>query len=184
MKVFSNFKELIDYVPNCLICGKQLGVHLFGCYAFHNLRFSLKVKDGALVGKYKDRAIAINITDNSIILGQDTINQLMTNWVTVYKKCSTCRCTITTQYAVGYGGTGIIKKHKNFPSLTLKSEEIHFTRKRNKLVSIAQTYYDAPAISTFILINNKTVNPLYMDFNKFKNLNHLNERLSTILTFS
>lgn len=193
MKVFSNLQELIDYVPNCIVCGKVMDIYLKGSikvppilpfilWTLNNITFQLKMKDNLLVGRNKKTSIAINPVNNNIIEGEEFINHLASNWITVYKKCRTCRCEVVAKF------TGsIIKNLKNFPPLTLAGEEICFTRKNEKPVRILQNYYEDPSkmgVQTYVMINNKPVNSFYVDFNKFKNLKHLNERLSTILTFS
>ncbi len=193
MKVFSNLQELIDYVPNCIVCGKVMDIYLKGSikvapilpfilWTLNSITFQLKMKDNLLVGRNKKNSIAINPIDNDIIAGEEFINHLASNWITVYKKCRTCRCEVIAKI------TGsIIKNLKKFPALTLTGEEICFTRKNEKSVRILQNYYEDSSslgVKTYIRINNKDVNPFYLDFNKFKNLKHLNERLSTILTFS
>lgn len=193
MKTFKTFQELFDYVPNCIICGKIMEIHLDGRVeqkslivnkwdTTNQIHFHLKIKNDSLIGNNKKFSFTINPIDNTIINGQETIVNLMGNWVTVYKTCRTCRCNIITKF------TGnIIKKIKKFPPLTLMNEEIYFTRSQEKTVSINQSYYDDSTllgIRTSIVINNKQVKSLYIDFNKYKDLKHLNERLSTILVFS
>lgn len=193
MKVFSSFKELMDYVPNCIICGKLLQIHLKGSirviktnvgnenWTLEKIHFHLKMKDELLVGNYKKHSIAINPIDNKIVLGLGIIQHLLISWTWVSKKCSTCRCEVTSKFI------GNNKDFDKFPPLTLTNEELSFTRKREKAISIAQNYYADPppsGVRTFILINNKPIKPLYIDFNQFKNLDHLNKRLSTMLVFS
>jgi hypothetical protein len=140
------------------------------------------MKDSTLVGRNKKNSIAINPVDNNIIEGEQFINHLATNWLTVYKKCRTCRCEVVARFT---GST--IKNLKKFPPVTLAAEEICYTRKNEKPVRILQNYYEDSSslgVQTYMRINHKDVNSFYLDFNKFKNLDHLNERLSTILTFS
>jgi hypothetical protein len=193
MKTFKTFQELIDYVPNCIICGKLMEIHLDGRVKQESLvvniwktidpiHFHLKMKDGFIVGNNKKISFTITSSNNVIINGQEHIDNLMVNWITVYKTCRTCRFNIITKW------TGdIVKNIKNFPPLTLTNEEIYFTRNKEKIVSINQSYYDDSTllgIRTSIVINNKSVKPLYIDFNHFKNLDQLNARLSNILVFS
>jgi len=198
MKVFSNFQELMDYVPNCIICGKVMEIHLKGYIRAESLvtskwwyqdtyHFRLKLKDESLTGKCKNRIIAINPIDNTIILGQDTVSQLLANWITVSKKCYTCRCEITAKYHGVNLKNYTVTNFKNFPPLTLQNEEIYYTRKREKSVGINQVYNDDSSllgVSTSIIVGYKPTKSLYIDFNRFKNLKQLNERISTILTFS
>lgn len=178
----------MDYVPHCLICGKQLELHLHGRIyrandnvAYHKsaLHFRLKSKDEYLIGNNKKHSFAINPLDNEISSGKDTVNDLLVNRVMVNKKCYTCYFSIVTEHP----GSKLVN-YKKFPPLTLKNEEIYFTRKRGKPVSIYQNYHDDSTLRTNIVIDRRTVPSIYMDFSKFKNLDHLNERISTILTFS
>lgn len=195
MKVFSNFKELIDYIPNCIICGKQLDLHLNGRIeqkslitnkwnTINHIHFRLKLKDGYLVGKHKEHSFTINTLDNHIISGKDTVSALLRAHPTVNKKCYTCHFVITTESPSITVANYMISNYKNFPPLTLKSEEIYFTRKREKPVSINQIYFEDAITQTRIIVGHKPVRSVYIDFNKIKDLNHLNSKLSTILTFS
>jgi len=193
MKIFKTLQELIDYVPNCIVCGKVMDIYLrgsikvapilpFTLWTLSNITLQLRMKDNIFVGNNKQNSVAINPIDNDIILGAEFINHLAINWLLVYKKCRTCRCKVTTKFT---GPT--IKNWKKFPPLTLTGEELCFTRKREKPTVILQNYYENSSslgVQTHIVINCKPVNSLYLDLNKFKNLDHLNERLSTILTFS
>lgn len=184
MKIFKSFQELIDYVPNCLICGKQLELHLNGRVTTSKLHFRLKIKDNQIIGKNKNYLININPADNQIILGQEIVNELLHSYVTVIKKCYTCRCIITTTYN-GAALETYAKSYKTFPHLTLYREEMYFTRANNKRVNISQIYYNS-GLSNInqITVDNKPIKPIYINFNQFKNLDHLNQRLSTMLTFS
>lgn len=197
MKTFETLQELIDYVPNCIICGKQLMIHLYGnvktdlslsgYYFSPSQHFHLKMKDNLLIGKNKNYSITINPKNNSIISNQELFDNLVLSWISVTKKCNTCRCIIKTRY-----NDDIIVNNKKFPKLTLTNEDLWFTRKREKSVSISQSYYDNSllGIRVYIIINNKIISdptnvgmPLFINFDQFKNLNSLNKRISTILTF-
>lgn len=189
MKIFNTLQELTDYVPNCIICGKQLELHLNGNVTVINaprkyLHFRLKIKEELFLGKNKNYSFTINPIDNTIINGQATINDIIRNWFYVFKKCYTCQFEIIAKYIGPTPENYMVGNFKNLPPLTLDTESLFYTRKREKSVSIRQVHLDNETIQTSIIINNKRINPLYIDFNKFKNLNHLNERLSTILTFS
>lgn len=193
MKIFKSLQELIDYVPNCIICGKEMEIHVDGqlvpslpakqWYGREPVHLSLQLKEGKLRSKkHKKYTLIIDPTDNHIVDGQDFVNRLMVNWITVYKKCWTCRFRINTGYNKGH-----IKKQEKFPYLTLSSEEISYFRRHGKSVGIHQTYYDDSAllgIRSYITVGGKPVKSLYVDFNKFKDLDQLNKRLATILTFS
>jgi hypothetical protein len=189
MKTFNTFQELMDYVPNCIICGKQLELFLRGKLRGDpidkQLNFHLKIKNGNIIGKNKNYSFTINPIDNQIIDGQEVVSNLLGNWfMFVSKKCSTCHCIINTQHCVNIKNY-MISNYKKLPPLTLKNEEIFYTRKREKATSIYQRYNDnGVLIQSIISINYKKINIPYINLNHFKTLDHLNERLSTILTFS
>ena len=193
MRNFKTFQELIDYVPNCIICGKEMEIHLDGqisptlpskqWYGRESVHLVLQPKEGLLRSKkHKKYTLIINPFDNHIIDGQDLVNRLMVNWISVYKKCWTCRFSVYTGYRKGH-----TKKHEKFPYLTLGNEELYYMLRRGKSVGIHQQYYDDSAllgIRTHITVAGKPVKSMYIDFNKFKDLDQLNKRLATILTFS
>lgn len=186
MKTFQNFQELIDYVPSCLICGKEMEIHFDGQLSWNHreqVHFKFQIKDGLLYSrKHKKYSVIIDPKTNLILEGVDLVNKLMTNWMSVYKTCWTCKFRIGTQY-----NKGNLKKQDTFPPLTLVSEELSYTLKRGKAVDIHQTYYDDSSllgIRVWITVNHRPVKSLFVDFNKFKDLDQLNKRLSTIMTFS
>jgi hypothetical protein len=152
-------------------------------YGRESVHLILQLKDGVLRSKkHRKYSVSINPSDSHIIDGQDLINHMMVNWISMYKKCWTCQFRVLTQYNKGH-----VKKHEKFPYLTLVSEELSYTLRRGKPVAIHQTYYDDTSllgIRTWITVNRKPAKSMYVDFNKFKDLDQLNKRLATILTFS
>ena len=192
MKIFNSIQELLDYVPFCLICGKDMEAHIYGhlSASWRNriedrvlLRF--EIKDGLLCSRRnKKHSIIIHPNTNLILEGAPVVSQLMNSWITFYKTCWTCNFKISTEYKPGNA-----KRKDIFPSLTLTNEELFYTLKRNRSVHIQQTYYSAmgnapEGMRTWITVNNRVVQPIFIDFNKFKDLNQLNKRLFTMMTFS
>jgi len=186
MKTFQTLQELLDHVPQCIICGKDMNVHLDGHlrqWYQDGVHFKFEMKDGLLCSKkHKKYSVIIEPKSNLILEGQEVVNNLMVNWITVYKTCWTCKCTVSTRYNSGHR-----KKTDVFPPLSLTGEELSYTLRRGKSVDISQTYYDDSSllgVRTNIVVNHRMVTPRYFDFSKYKNLEQVNNRIATILTFS
>lgn len=141
------------------------------------IRLKMHLKDGILRSKHKKHSISIELATNLIIDGQDIVNRLRANYTHVNKICPTCHFKIQAVYK-----EGSIKKENCFPPLTLHNEELHYTMKGGKSVDI-QKHYGLNTNSATIRLENKYLPPVPWDFDKFKDLAHLNKRLATIKLF-
>jgi len=191
--IFNTISELNAYVPNCLICSKPMQFIVDGYLkktaanksrwdsGNEHVKFLMKLEDGIMHSKHKSLSIAIDINNNLIIDGQDTINRMLTGASYLRKTCPTCHFKIHTVYS-----SGNIKKEKNFPALTLQIEELHYTMKGGKDVRITKSYNTfEPEKETLALIRlcGKTLPAVPFNFNKLKDLHNLNTRIATIKLF-
>jgi hypothetical protein len=140
------------------------------------IRLKMVVKDGILCSKHKNHSVSIELKTNNIIYGQDIANRLMINQTNVWKVCKTCHFKICTTYP-----KGVIKKENCFPALTLYSEELNYTLRGGKNLYIMK--YSSDGNTATIRMDNKYLPPVPWDFDKFKDLEHLNKRLDTIKLF-
>lgn len=193
MRTFKTLNEVIDYIPNCLICQKGMTLSIDGVLssqAGHHPRWSrglesVKLKmglvDGFLRSNHKNDNISICVSDNKIIDGWEIVNRLMPGTTYVRKMCLTCHFKIHT-YHIG----GAVKKENCFPPLTMHSEELHYTMKGGKDVRVTKYYHADGSLTgeyATIKLDNKFLPPVPLDFDKFKDLVHLNKRLATIKLF-
>lgn len=193
MHTFKTPSDLLDYIPNCLVCGKTMNIVIDGMLApvlpskprwgggKENIHLRMILKDGVLRSKHKNHSVSIDASTGLIIDGQDIINRLTTNWTYVHKMCATCHFKITTIYKEGN-----TKKEKSFPPLTIQQEELHYTLKGGKDIRITKYYNQTGNLtgeSATIRLNNKFLPPMPLDLNKFQDLAHLNKRLATIILF-
>jgi hypothetical protein len=199
MLKFNSIQELLNYVPSCLVCGKNMEAHIYGHLSTtwssridDRVFLRFEMKDGLLCSRrHNKHSIILDPSTNLVLEGTDTVSKLMTSWINFYTTCWTCNFKISTEYKPGNA-----RRKDIFPALTLTSEELSYTLKRQRGVHIQQTYYEDnrnyPGESTskshnsrtWITVNNKVVKPMYVDFNKFKDVDQLNKRLFTIMTFS
>lgn len=193
MHTFKTLNELLAYIPNCLICQKIMSISIDGTLSSVNThkprwssgqeRLSLKLtlKDGILCSKHKNHSLSIEAETNIVIDGLDMTKRFMPGTLYVRKMCPTCHFKINT-----VSQEGIIKKENGFPPLTIHSEELHYTMKGGKDVRITK-YYQSHASLTgeaaTIRLDNKFLPPVPLDFDKMRDLAHLNKRLATIKLF-
>lgn len=183
MRTFKNIKALCDYIPNCIICSKELHYQIKGMLSakLHDYRngkyvsIKLSRQDNILKSKHKSYAVAIDIESNDIIDGVDIIQRIRSG--TLEKTCTTCHFKIETSF---------IEPIKNkFSATSLTKEDIHYTLKGGKDISIHKWYNNgsSSAWSSTITINNKSLPTVTLELDKFSNLEHLNKRISTIILF-
>lgn len=189
MITFQTLSELYAYVPTCLICNKDLDVSIDGTFSSvaankprfsrggERVHFKVSLEDGVITAKSANYVMRLDASSNKILEGSDLINRMLVNQTQVTKKCSTCHLKINTQYS-----SGNTKKEINFPPLTLRSEELHYTLRGGKRVRIEKYYYDHTSTIQFQL-NGKHLPPVPFEFNKIKDLTHLNKRIATIILF-
>lgn len=197
MITFPTLNDLHNYVPTCVICSKPMRFALDGIASTalpakrwggstESIRLKLDVKDGKLRTIAHEKAkktysLIIDITTNQIVDGQDIIDRLKPGNVHLRKLCPTCHFKINTSWS-----NNSSKKKDCFPALTLQSEELHYTLKGGKDVTISKYYREGDADkgkSAHIRLSGKSLPPIPFDFNKFSDLEHLNKRLDTIILF-
>lgn len=192
MRLLKTLKELTNYIPNCLVCGKEMGLFLEGKFApvslskprwdsgNQRIKIKLALIDNVLHAKHKSHNLSFDITNNDILEGQDMVNRLMVNTINVNKACVTCHFKINTLYL---GGN--IKKETAFPTLTIQSEELNYMMKGGKSVRIVRNYFNdkEPAVHIWFDRKHFSEESIPLDFSKFRNLAHLNKRLATIKVF-
>lgn len=107
------------------------------------------------------------------------INRLMTNNITIKKCCPTCVFKFISFYQ-----NGNVKKTKYFPEVWLRSEELSYTSKGSKRVSINK-YHQSVEDSTkaYINYNGTILPPIPLEFDKLTDLDQINKKIKTIITF-
>lgn len=195
MKIFQNLQELLDFIPNCIICGKQLEIQIIGTVpnsginankfkinGWHTIDVCLRMKliDGQLQSKNKNYPLIIDLATNNILIGVEIIDKMMYrhhNSVIVNKKCYTCQFKIRTMYTAGIAP---LKTKNQFPVLDFKELEIIYTMNNNRLVSIYSNNFNE---SMFVRVNGRTIESFKLDFSKIKNLKQLNNKIKTVMVF-
>lgn len=181
---FETLQELIDYVPRCLICNKEMQLDITGTipfvtgYDFHSFKMILN-SDGRLSSKNK--SLDINPKTNEVFSGLDTLSKMvynLTNHINIYKKCYTCSFLIKCKY----DNIKYIKLEK-FPTISLIQEELSYTMSKNKAVRYVKYFPPNFLGSSYMTINNKYINNFYIDLSKINNLKHLTRKIKTFLTF-
>jgi hypothetical protein len=190
MITFQTLSELYAYVPACLICAKDLDVSIDGTFSpvatnkprfnrgGERIHFKVSLEDGIVTAKSATNdIIRLDANSNKIIEGTNIVNRMLVNQTQVNKKCATCHLKINTHYS-----SGNIKKEVYFPPLTLRSEELHYTLRGGKRVRIEKYYYEHTSTIQFQL-DGKYLPPVPFEFNKIKDITHLNKRIATIVLF-
>jgi len=188
MKSFNTLKELVNYIPNCLVCGKQMMIIIKGHILpnsqnrFNGYYTRLIVNNNQIVSRNKKHNITVNLDTNEFIDGKEVIYNLKQNWIYLNKTCRTCRFDISTVYRSGQQGD------KNyFPTFLLDSETISYTWKNGKQIYIVKYHNIGVSVLsdsvTQISVNNKWLPSIPFDFSKFSKLSQLNNRISTLLVF-
>jgi len=196
MNIFKTPQEFAEYLPNCLICGKELNFSINGTitplnvvqsrYAHGNehIKLRMNLKDGLLQATHKRHNVYVELATGKVVEGQDLFDRFYMDSVIVMKTCGTCDFKLETWTAQNLG-------KGQFPIVSLRNERLHYTLKGGKDVEIVKRYHPnvRPEIqkntSVSIKIANKYIPEILFDFefSKFKNLAHLNQRLGTILLF-
>lgn len=196
MFTFLTLKDLYEYIPNCIICGKEMKLSLsgqhskfsqvvpnyqFGASTKSSVHLKSYIKNNTILFKNKKFSFSIDRDTNKIIDGAELVNNLCINWMFISKGCITCDFKIQNIY-----NDGSTKKLEIFPPLKHVEERIHYTMKRGT-VTIHKHFYDDSTLlgeTTQITVNRKPITQsIHLDFSKFKNLKQLNRRLETIIMF-
>lgn len=193
MRTFKTLQELIDYIPKCVICQKDMKIAIEGYLnpvgskkprwssGTERVYFKLEYKDGILRSKHKSHSLAIEASTNKLIDGEDLVNRLMTQTINVKKCCPTCVFKSVSVYQAGN-----TKKTNSFPPMTLRSEELNYTMKGGKRVNITKYYeFNKPdeEAKCFISYNGSSLSPIALDFRKLTDLDQINKKIKTIVTF-
>lgn len=175
----------MNYIPKCLICGKDMIISINGSkgaitsHNYNTINIKMDLNENLLVSKNKNYQLSINIDDNTICDGQTLIESMSVRSINLNKNCSTCFFKIKAiNDSIDKIRAGI------FPSILLDKEELHYTKTKGRSVNIInyRSLWDL-SHHTDINIDNKRVKSYNFDLSKFKNLTHLNNRLSTLITF-
>ncbi len=191
--LFKSLNEFNNYIPTCVLCGKIMTVTVEGRLApvlpskprwssgQETVTLKLLLKDGVMRSKHKNHSLVIDGETNSIIDGQDLVNRFYPNSTYIRKTCATCHFKIVATYPKDYA-----KKATVFPYIILQQEELRYTLKGGKDVQIYKNYHTAiegrDKVAD-IRIDNKYLPPVPWDFSKFDDLDHLNNRIKTIILF-
>lgn len=195
MKVFPTFQEFINYIPNCVICQKQMSISLTGYLQnlssikkkwgrnSSRVHLKLEIDNGVLKSKDNDNLkLAINLSDYQIIEGKDLINGFVRSTTDIKKCCNTCVFKILCSDSRTYTP----QKDSSFSPLKLQSEELSYTLVGGKRVQLHKRYaypVDDKPIVCDIVYNGKRLSPVLLDFDKLTDLEQISRKIKTIITF-
>jgi hypothetical protein len=191
MHTFKTLQELLDYIPQCIICQKPMRLIITGGIPsrgaknyWHQETINLKMElfEGKLRSKNKNWALIIDPWDNQVSTGLNIVNDLLSyaySKLDVYKKCWTCNFKINGLYQHNN------KKVTKFPEVNLHSEELHYTMNRDRTVRLFKHYADTSFLGerTIINVNHRELKSIPLNFEKIQNLDQLNHKLKTLMTF-
>ena len=184
MKEFVLLKDFIDYIPNCICCGRPLNTVIsnplfknIALYCEDDLILS-REKKGTTQEKYR---VVIHSDSNFILTKTDRINNKYIRYgSTIYKCCKKCNFNILGKYFYNEGDY--------FPSLYLLEESFKGVI-FNKNFFIMNNY-EIPFMSfrqkDYLELNvDKTTSFLdfNFDFTKISSKSNLLQKVSTLLTF-
>lgn len=191
MKIL-HLKELIDYIPKCIICKKDMYLFIKGTivskkHVFTGKKISIKTKmeNGHILSENKTYPFSIRVSDSLILEGQEFLTTLFKHWTYVNKRCNTCDFIIGTMYNAPYDVNASLRDNL-FPNLKLSVERVAYTMPGGKNALIEKKYYDPASFlneRTRIEINNKPLPPFPFEFGSVNGLKQLTNRLLTIRTF-
>jgi len=184
---FNSLAEFHEYIPQCLICGKDMyyALSLYGKSpqqrTYSLLKYNLEIRDNLAQSKAKKQKqiapITIDISSNEIIDGVDLFHNSHNG--SLHKICCTCHCKIFTSFQKP-------EKKGLFPKLILTSEELKYMRKGGKSFELKNWYnaYGNNTVSCTLKFDGKNLtSPVPIELYKFKDLDHVNKRIGTIITF-
>lgn len=207
MVIFNSLSEYMDYVPNCVICGKYMELYIDGRlsslskkkprynHGRDHLYVKMQLEYTHLRSKHKQHEIVIDPKTNEVTIGVELINRLKDDRIYAHKRCSTCHFKIEaafqkpgehqSSWLITSDKVGLSWKDNHFPPLSLKEEELHYTLKGGVDIRISKIY-NWPTnenVGAIITLNHKNLPLMPLDFDKFEGLEHLNKRISTIKLF-
>jgi hypothetical protein len=187
MSTFKTPQELLNYIPNCILCGKEMSLLIEGTMSNalaatsqhymrdERLRVLLERKDNILYSKRNKHSITLEIDSGKIIDGKEIFSRMRMDYTNFTKFCNTCDFKILSQITQ-------LSKGDYFPILRWRNERLHYTLRGGREVEITRGHYDPQKSS--VRINKKFLPPMPgLEFSKFTNLDQLNQRLSTIIVF-
>jgi hypothetical protein len=193
MKRFDTIQQFREYVPSCIICGKDMQVS-FDCTLENvpqrqqryssgkeNIHIQFKIREDKLFSDHKSYKMCIDPASNLILDGDDIANRIFSERTFVKKSCTTCHFKIQTECE-----SKIIRKEKRVPHLTLISEELHFTLRGARDLRIIKDYRYPPNQDeglAHISLNKRPLPFIPVDFNKFTGFEQLLKRIDTIILF-
>lgn len=201
--MFNNIADNINYIPNCIICGKLMQFYFSGFlkFPFRPKQFvylKTRIEDNKIISINKKYPLKIDISSNEIISGYEILDKygedLLSSYIDFYKKCPTCLFQINFN---------LFKKEKDnlFPRSSLLREEMgYFLKPKIKLhifnhyeneyvYSVGKTFSITNISNknsskvTYIYANNKYLNCENINLNKFNNLKKINNYIKTLLAF-
>lgn len=193
MKTFQTLQEVVDYIPTCVICHKGMKLSIEGYVkpvstskprwnsGSQLIYLKMEEKDGLLRGTHKNESVAIEPATNRLVEGEDLVNRLMLNTINVKKCCPTCVFKFNFVYQAGN-----TKKTHKFPPIALQSEELNYTLRGGKRCHITRHYQfnqDEQEVKCNIRVNYIEVTPVNLDFSKLTDLDQINRKIKTVLTF-
>lgn len=196
MKNFGTLQELLDYIPKCILCGKDMELRITGGVPsrqtsenyWKNNDVCLKMfllEDKLHSKKCKDYSLSVSPITNLITSGKNLISDMVSrsySRVTANKKCRTCFFQISTAYS---RDKETPKLRNYFPALTMQTEELHYTMKKGKSVKLYK-YYRSDSLTgenTNISVNFRSLKSIPLDFSKIHNMEHLNNKIKTLMVF-
>jgi len=199
MKIFNSIKEFIEYIPNCLVCGKTMNLAVRGIRlnknnnGYDQIHIKMAFDEGSIISTNKEHPLVITTDDNKLIVGEQLIREISNRVIGLDKSCRTCKFKIQTSHDIEekffrsnimerfFRNTTTKSPYKTgiFPSVKLEQEELKYTKTHGKLVDIVRYRGE----HTVVNIDNKRVKSFDLDISKFKDLDHLNNRLSVLMTF-
>lgn len=197
MKYFDNLQQLVNYVPNCLICGKQIPILIQGRWFYPpdvDVFKSIKttVQDDCLLARHRKFDFKINLSNNKIIHGEEYFKDILKSRMFVFKKCSSCHIYVTLSPILENPVQAKISKFSIFPTLAIDTEEVQFTTKGGKKLFLHKDYHKSyssyqvfPEGIISLSVNNKRqhIPNEYLNLEKIKDFSSLKNKISTILTF-
>lgn len=194
MKTFKVLQEFLDYIPKCIICGKERKLSMEGYVkpissskprwssGSQRVYLTLDLKDGYLHSTHKSHSVQIDPSTNKLLDGEDLINRMMLQTINVKKCCPTCVFKSFGVYQAGH-----TKKTHHFPPLALRSDDLNYTMPGGKHVTVAKFYSFNETIEDakcHITIDKVALQPIPLDFARLTDLETINRKIKTITVFS
>jgi len=179
---FNTIRELINYAPNCIICGKECIIYVEGQASKRKwINIKTITKDNILISKNKKYTLEINIDNNRIAIGKELVTTMLEDVFYITKTCYTCSFYLIF---------GIIDKFINdfisyVPSLNLREISLVTTLPGNKQLYMNTQYYSNPDVgNSYISVDDKSLQTcIDIELASFTSKKQLFRRINTILTF-